>query len=58
MKLVESHSDGLKPFFDVGSTSVIRLTSQLMTCKGGQIARTSDKNIYVSDAVFLVDYNL
>ena len=53
VKAVDSHGDGLKPFFDVVSLSIVELTVQFTTCEGSQIACSIDEKLCVGDVVFL-----
>jgi hypothetical protein len=53
VKAVDSHGNGVKPFFDVVSLSIVELTAQLTTCEGSQIARSIDEKLCICDIVFL-----
>jgi hypothetical protein len=53
VKAVDSHGDGVKPFFDVVSLAVVETTAQFSTCEGSQIARSIDEKLCVGDVVFL-----
>ena len=53
MKTVNSHGDGLEPFFDVVPLCVVELTAQLTTSQGSQIAASINEKLRIGDIVFL-----
>ncbi len=53
MEAVDSHRHGLEPFFNVVSFTVVELTAQFVAGEDSQVACTIDKELRVSDIMFL-----
>ncbi len=53
MEVVDSHGDGLEPFFDVVPCSIIEPTAQFVTCEGSQIATSINEKLCIGEIVFL-----
>ena len=51
MKAVDPHGDCLEPFFDVVPIVIVKMTAQIMTSEGSQIATSIDEKLCVSAVV-------
>jgi len=53
MEAVDSHGDGLEPFFDVVPSAIVEPTAQFVTREGSQIATSIDEKPCIGEIVFL-----
>ena len=53
MEAVDSHGDGVKPFFDVVSVGIVELTAQLVTREGSQVANSIHEKLSLGNSVFV-----
>ncbi|QSG06953.1 Uncharacterized protein HSR121_2633 [Halapricum desulfuricans] len=53
MEAVDSHSDSLESLFDVVPVVIGKMTAQIVTREGSQVATSIDEKLCVADIVFL-----